>query len=360
MKVLLGMISWTGLIVCTAVACHTKETVTLNLEERVGKALFFDAALSRPAGQACATCHRPEKGFADTLSRPASEGAVKGLFSLRHSMTVSYAAFVPPLSYDKTDSVWVGGLFWDGRVNTLEEQAGEPFLNPLEMSAEQEWVVNQVRKAAYFPDLIKLYGKSDRVDSLYLFVSKALAAYERSVEINPFSSKFDAFVEGHEQLDASEQRGYELFKDKGMCAECHILEPDVRAGKILFTDHTYDNLGIPADTANPFYQLSAPYNPNGRDTLDLGLGGFLGDSLENGKFRVPTLRNIALTAPYGHNGYFRTLEDIIHFYNVRDVSSEYPPAEYPATVNREELGDLKLSPEEEADLVAFLRTLSDR
>lgn len=354
------MLGCVGLMLGFCVACRTKEVVSLSPEEQLGKALFFDVTLSCPEGQSCATCHRPEKGFADTLARPVSEGAVKGLFSMRHAMTIGYAAFVPPLRYDETDSVWVGGLFWDGRVNTLEEQAGEPFVNPLEMAAERAWVVSRVKKAAYFPELVDLYGKSDDVDTLYGFLTKALAAYERSAEVNPFSSKFDAFIEGHEPLTLSEQKGYELFKDKGMCAECHILESDARTGKILFTDHTYDNLGIPADTSNPFYKLSARYNPNGRDTLDLGLGGFLRDSRENGKFRVPTLRNVALTAPYGHNGYFRTLEDIVHFYNVRDVGSEYPPAEYPATVNQDELGDLKLTPQEEADIVAFLKTLSDR
>lgn len=349
-----------GIMICFTVVCCKQKRVELTPEEQLGKILFFDANLSCPVGQSCATCHRPEKGFADTLSRATSEGAVKGVFSLRHAMTISYAVFVPPLSYDKTDSVWVGGLFWDGRVNTLEEQAGEPLVNPLEMAADRKWVVDQVKKADYFSDLIKLYGQSDNVDSLYFFITKALAAYERSAEVSSFTSKFDAFMEGRERLTASEQRGYELFKDKGMCVECHIIEPDTKTGRILFTDHTYDNLGIPVNANSPFYKLTVPYNPYGRDTLDLGLGGFLRDSLEYGKFRVPTLRNVALTAPYGHNGYFQTLEDIVHFYNVRDVSLEYPPAEYPATVNKDELGDLKLSPEEEADIVAFLKILSDR
>ena len=92
--------------------------------------------------------------------------------------------------------------------------------------------------------------------------------------------------------------------------------------------------------------------------MDLGLGSQLRNPEEYGKFRVPTLRNIALTAPYGHNGYFKTLEEIVHFYNVRDVE-DFPPAEYPETVNKDELGNLGLSQEEEAAIVAFLRTLTD-
>ena len=136
------------------------------------------------------------------------------------------------------------------------------------------------------------------------------------------------------------------------------LDPDERAGKVLFTDHTYDNLGIPSNPGNPFFKVSAPYNTCGKDTMDLGLGSRLRDPEEYGKFRVPTLRNIALTAPYGHNGYFKTLEEIVHFYNVRDVE-DFPPAEYPETVNKDELGNLGLSQEEETAIVAFLRTLTD-
>lgn len=351
---------WGGLFLLLIVSCRKKDVGILTLEEKLGKAIFFDATLSRPSGMSCATCHRPERGFADTLSRVASEGAVKGLFTLRHSMTIAYSAFVPPLEYDQEEAAWVGGLFWDGRVNSLEEQAEEPFLNPLEMAADRFWVVEQARKSDYFPELLQLYGRTENTDTLYRFIARALAAYERSAEVNPFSSKFDAYHDGKEQLTEAEIRGMELFKVKGKCAECHIMDVDPRAGKILFTDHTYDNLGIPLNAANPFYRMPVAYNPCGRDTVDRGLGGFLGDTLYYGTFRVPTLRNIELTAPYGHNGYFQTLEDIVHFYNVRDVTDLYPPAEYPATVNKDELGDLKLTEAEEADIVAFLKTLTDR
>lgn len=331
----------------------------LTPEERLGKSLFFHAALSFPEGQSCATCHRPERGFADSLGREVSEGIAGGLFGMRNSMTISYAAFVPALTYDAAEETYIGGLFWDGRVNSLVEQAAEPFTNPLEMGAERRWVVEQTRKSRYFEELIRLYGPSENVDTLYGYITRAIAAYEQSAEVCPFSSKFDAWMEGKAELSEMELKGMDLFKDKGMCAECHVMEEDPRAGKILFTDHTYDNLGIPRNDGLLFYTMENEYGPCGRDTIDRGLGGFLGDSLHYGKFRVPTLRNIALTAPYGHNGYFATLEDIVHFYNVRDVSDEYPEPEYNATVNSEELGDLKLTPEEEAALVAFMKTLTD-
>lgn len=342
-----------------AVGCSRQPEYTLNAEEALGKKLFFDALLSDPQGQSCATCHRPERGFADTLGREVSEGVVKGLFGMRNSMSVAYAAYVPDLQYDAEEDTYVGGLFWDGRVNSVEEQAEEPFLNPLEMGAKKEWVVRQVKRAAYYPELIRLYGESQETDSVYAYITRALAAYEASEEVNPFSSKYDAYLSGKCQLTEREMKGMDLFKNKGMCAECHIMDPDPYAGKVLFTDHTYDNLGIPRNDKLVFYSLPAEYNPRGRDTVDLGLGGFLQDSLQYGKFRVPTLRNIALTAPYGHNGYFATLEDIVHFYNVRDVSDEYPVPEYPMTVNRDELGNLKLTPDEEACLVEFMKTLTD-
>ena len=144
-------------------------------------------------------------------------------------------------------------------------------------------------------------------------------------------------MQGKAIFTEAELHGMNLFGNKGMCAECHILNKDEYARRVLFTDY--------------FLWTS--------DSVDLGLGAIVNKEEENGKFRVPTLRNIALTAPYGHNGYFQTLEEIVHFYNVRDVSDEFPPAECPATVNRDELGNLGLTPKEEADLIAFMKTLTD-
>ena len=351
----------TGMIVCVALlfACQPDKQTGLNEKELLGKQLFFDENLSEPAGQSCATCHTAEKGFADIYSRVTSEGAVKGRFSNRNSITSAYACYVPPLHYSDEDETYVGGLFWDGRVNTLEEQAAQPFTNPLEMgNNDNEMVSEKVRRAGYYQDLVKIYGEPASNDSLFSYITNAIAAYERSAEMNPFTSKYDAWEAGKCELTAQEQLGLELFKEKGLCAECHILEPDERAGKVLFTDHTYDNLGIPSNPDNPFFTTPAPYNPCGRDTVDMGLGSTLKDITEAGKFRVPTLRNITLTAPYGHNGYFNTLEEIIHFYNVRDVE-EYPQPEFAATVNKDELGNLGLTPEEEAAIIAFLSTLTD-
>ena len=340
-------------------ACAPVTRTDLSEKELLGKRIFFDESLSEPAGQSCGTCHEPTKGFADKYGRITSEGAVKGLFSNRNSMTCAYVAYVPALHYNEEDETYVGGLFWDGRVNSLEEQAGQPFVNPLEMgNKDRKMVVEKFRNATYYPDFVRIYGVIVSCDSLYGKILDALAAYQRSIEVNPYTSKYDAYLEGRYELTGQEKEGLALFKEKGLCAECHVLDNDERAGRVLFTDHTYDNLGIPSNPDNPFFQVPAPYNTVGRDTMDLGLGAFLHDSTEFGKFRVPTLRNIALTAPYGHNGYFKTLEEIVHFYNVRDVE-EYPAPEYAETVNRDELGNLGLTPEEEAAIVAFMHTLTN-
>lgn len=341
-------------------ACNRDSDNIRGQKELLGRQLFHDTSLSEPAGQSCATCHTLEKGFADVESRSVSEGAVKGLYSQRNAMTVSYSMYIPNLYYDEKDETYVGGLFWDGRVHSLQDQAALPFLNPVEMgNHNKKMVVDKVKKTSYYPLLIRLYGDTENVDSIYSYVTDALAVYQSSDEVNPFSSKYDAYLEGNYSLTSQEKLGLELFENKGLCASCHILEPDSRAERILFTDHTYDNLGIPKNPNNPHYRVPSAYFLLSSDSVDLGLGIIVGNADENGKFRVPTLRNVELTAPYGHNGYFKTLEEIVHFYNTRDISDEFPSAEYPATVNKEELGNLKLTQEEETAIVAFMKTLTD-
>jgi cytochrome c peroxidase len=338
-----------------------KDKTSLDAKTSIGKKIFFDTSLSSPEGMSCATCHTPEKGFADTLSRMTSEGAVKGLFSNRNSMSVSYSMYVPPLHYSRKDHTYLGGLFWDGRARTLADQASKPFVNPVEMACKDDReVVSKVKKAPYYQQFLKIYSYPDDDQSIFSCITDALQRYEESSEINPFTSKFDAVMQRQETFTSSEARGLSLFEGKGKCAQCHVTTPDPKAHRPLFTDHTYDNLGIPRNEESHYYSMPPEINSAGHDYIDLGLGDIVKNPGENGKFRVPTLRNIALTAPYGHNGYFKTLEDIVHFYNVRDDGHSYPPAEYPETVNKEEMGALGLSKDEEADIVAFLKTLTDR
>jgi cytochrome c peroxidase len=162
-------------------------------------------------------------------------------------------------------------------------------------------------------------------------------------------------------LSKQELRGLKLFEDpgKGNCAACHPSTPGSMAPQALFTDFSYDNIGIPKNPENPFYALSPDLNPDGANFLDHGLATTLGDPSQDGRFRVPTLRNVGITPPYGHNGYFKDLKSIVQFYNTRDTDPMWPLPEIPGTVNRDELGHLGLTDGEIDDIVAFLQTLTD-
>ena len=341
-----------------------QEADTLSPKEQLGKLLFFDERLSEPPGQSCSTCHDPQVAFADPLtSLPVSKGARHGIYGSRNDMTISYSMYVPPLHYNTEEEVWTGGLFWDGRVNSLTEQAMGPPLNPLEMgNPDTITLAGKIRSLEYAKqfDLIYGVGALEDRDSAFYYMADALAAYERTKEVNPFSSKFDLWQKGMADLTEQEQRGFMLFvvESKGNCAACHPHTPLEDGTPALFTDFTYDNLGAPPNPENPFYLLGPEHNKEGYAFRDLGLGAFLDDPRENGKFRVPTLRNVAVTPPYLHNGVFKTLYQVVSFYNTRDVAP-WPEPEIKDNLNVDEMGDLGLTNQEVEDIVAFLETLTD-
>ena len=360
---------------CTTVSRNTvventrmKNVITVNsaftAKEHLGKFLFFEKSLSTPPGQDCSACHDPAVAFADPeLELPVSKGASPGLYGNRNDMTVAYSAFVPPLHYNQEEEVWVGGLFWDGRVNSLAEQAKGPPLNPLEMAnPDIETIHEKLRALEYVNLFTEVYGDQALTDPTTAFdnMADAIEAYEKTSEVNPFSAKYDYWLRGEVELSPQEQRGLILFEeeDKGNCAACHTSRPAEDGSPPLFTDFTYDNLGTPKNPENPFYFLSQDLNPEGLAFVDLGLGTTVKDPAQNGKFRVPTLRNVAVTSPYMHNGVFKTLFSVVSFYNTRDLA-EWPAPEVPENVNKEELGALGLTNQELEDLVAFLKTLSD-
>lgn len=362
-SVLFG-IALPGLLSQCADSSHKEASALLGPKEQLGKLLFFEESLSSPEGQSCATCHDPAVAFADPVTDlPVSRGAVHGLCGNRSDMTVSYSMYVPPLHYDSVKQAWVGGLFWDGRENSLEEQALVPPLNPLEMANRDiSSMADKIRDLAYSDQFEIIYGADalDHPDTAFHFMADALAAYERSAEVNPFSSKFDLWQRGESALTEQEQRGFMLFvvESKGNCAACHPHTPLEDGTPALFTDFTYDNLGVPANGENPFYLLDAKHNPEGFDYRDPGLAETVGDPAELGKFRVPTLRNVAITPPYLHNGVFKTLYQVVSFYNTRDVAPWQEP-ETSANLNVDDMGDLGLTNQEVEDIVAFLHTLTD-
>jgi cytochrome c peroxidase len=354
-----------SLVLVLVCACSLTPEEELSLSRKVGRALFMDDRLSEPAGQSCATCHDPARAFTDPRSTlfPTSPGADVRHFGVRSAPSVSYAAFSPAFQYVADDDTYQGGQFWDGRADTLEAQAKAPFLNPLEMAnPDAAAVVAKVRAADYAPLFRRRFGDAvfDDVDRAYGAIATAIADFERGPEVSPFSSKYDAFLRGEAELTEAEARGLALFNDprKGNCAACHPSEPSPDGTPPLFTDFTYDNLGIPRNPENPFYALPPDLNPDGAGYVDLGLGGPLKDPAQNGRFKVSTLRNVAVTAPYGHNGYFGDLRSVVDFYDTRDVKA-WPRPEVEETVNHDELGDLGLTDPEVNDLVTFLGVLTD-
>jgi cytochrome c peroxidase len=359
--------------------------------EELGKALFFDTDLSTPPGMSCAVCHAPETGFTGPDSDiNAVEAVYPGVIHTRAGNrkppTAAYGGESPLLHYDASEEVWVGGMFWDGRAtgwtlgDPLAEQALGPFLNTLEQNTPKaRLVVIKVRESIYADLFRQVWGPdslswTDDVAGTYERIGRSISAYESSAEVNPFSSKYDYYLAGQAELTEQESRGLELFEGKAMCSACHLSQPGPSGEPPLFTDFTYDNLGVPKNPANPFYAMPRRWNPDGADWVDAGLGGFLASAgypqeiyeSELGKQKVPTLRNVDLrpypgfVKAYAHNGVFKSLEEIVHFYNTRDVpAAMWPPPEVAANVNTDELGDLGLTPEEEAHIVAFMRTLSD-
>ncbi len=212
----------------------------------------------------------------------------------------SYAAYSPSFHLDGVTNSYVGGQFWDGRANSLEEQAMGPFLNALEMNnPDKAAVVNDVKNSMYASMFRSVYGANafDNVDTAYSLISKAIASYERTSLVNSFDSKFDKYKAGSTTLTAQESRGLKLFEGKAGCSSCHPSKPGPYATKALFTDFGYDNVGVPKNPNNPFYSLSPEFNPAGAAYIDYGLGGRLGDAAQNGSSKHPACEHRS-TAPY--------------------------------------------------------------
>jgi cytochrome c peroxidase len=374
-----------------------------------GEKLFFDKNLSNPEGQACAACHSPEVGWTgldEQVNKTGGvyPGAMSQRFGNRKPNSAAYASLSPVFhAFIENEKVlFAGGNFWDGRAtghrlgNPAADQAQGPFLNPVEQNiADAKSLVEKVCRSEY-SSLFKKAGNdiwkekdicnSTDVNLQYGIIGIAIAAFENSEKVNQFSSKYDNYLKGKVKLTPSEQKGFELFRGKAKCANCHTTESVKDGVPPLFTDFSFDNLGLPKNPQNPWYSMDTTLNKEGMNWIDPGLAGFLQEmpqyamfADENfGKHQVPTLRNVdkrphsGFIKAYGHNGYFKSLEEIVHFYNTRDVlpSSEsvsdpkpgvncWPEPEVKENMNKTELGNLGLTPDEESAIVEFMKTLSD-
>ena len=339
----------------------------------VGKELFFDQNLSSNGNQSCASCHDPAAGFADpdvTAAAPVSEGSVPGQFGNRNAPTAAYSSLVPQFASQLTQTVdltvsnFQGGQFLDGRASSLMEQAKAPFLNPVEMNnSDKADVVSKVQNAAYADDFIEVFGANafNDVDQAYDNIAAAIAMFESSSEMNPFTSKFDAVMAGNASFTASEQRGFDLFKGPvAKCANCHTV--DTPAAGSLFTDFNYYNIATPVNVDNPAYVANNSFRDGG-----LGNSPAISDpdeqTAEQGKFRTPTLRNVELTEPYMHNGVYATLTDVIRHYDISATDSLFFEPEVENDIANElnyhtDMG-LGLSMQDYTDLENFMLTLTD-
>jgi cytochrome c peroxidase len=284
----------------------------------------------------------------------------------RNAPSLTYAALTPLLRRD-ADGVYAGGLFHDGRARDLADQAGQPILNPLEMGMpDAAAVVARVNENPAYTSTLRELGAADSM-AAFETVRAALAAFEQTALFEPYDSRYDRSLRGEATLTAQEELGRMLFfSSLANCSSCHVLDQAAARAREPFTSFRYLNIGVPAN--------AAVRAVNGHTRTDRGLrdNPAVADDATAGKFRVPTLRNVAVTAPYMHNGVFRELGTVLFFYNQYlalnernatnpETGRRWEPPEVPATVDRERLrAGQPLDDARIAALIAFLRTLTDQ
>ena len=345
-------------------------------EEGLGQVLFFDVNLSKNRTQSCSTCHEPETAFVDDrengIKKMASLGDDLKSLGDRQAPTVSYAKFSPKFYFDSKKGFYVGGQFWDGRASTLEDQAGGPPLNPIEMGLKDEKeVVNRLKESdVYVQSFKKIYGddifSSD--EKAFLSMTKALASFEKTDIFSPFDSKYDRYLKGEYDLTPLEDLGMSIFfsNNNNSCSTCHVLKGEGKAGE-TFTNYEFHNIGVPIN-----YELR---EKNGVKEKDLGL--LANENIKNeankneqiGRYKTPTLRNVAVTSPYMHNGVFKDLRTVVEFYdkyNNKDrvlnpeTQKPWDEAEHKDTISLKELKANAQNDRKIDALVAFMKLLTDK
>jgi cytochrome c peroxidase len=431
----------------------------MNQVRVLGKLLLFDKNLSVNRNEACSFCHMPSTDFTGPISilnmtTVAYPGSVRHRFGHRKPQSYTYAPFYPALLYNQTQQDFYGGNFWDLRAtgyrlqSPAAEQAQNPPVDPNEMGMpDTACVVRRLSQSAYKPLFEIVWGgqafaitwpaeveqvcikpgpasaddpfpvhlsKEDRgrSNSAYDQFALAIATYEASPDVSPFSSKFDYALANPDKpvLTPDELAGWNLFRGRAMCNTCHLDGTENTAKQRnpspagprnaasvapLFTDFTSTNLGLPRNPAIPYYSESQPdqygyaADPAGAGFTDRGVGDFLrgpeninsewkqyADSFD-GKFQTSTLRNVDkrpspdFVKAYMHNGYLKSLKEVVHFYNTRDTLGRcktandpgrkvscWPAPEVSQNLNTT-IGRLGLTDKEEDQIVAFMKTLTD-
>lgn len=346
----------------------------LKQKEQLGRMLFFDANLSANKTQSCSTCHNPATGFVDkrvTRSNGiASLGDDNHSFGNRNAPTAGYAQLSPKFYFDKKTNQYLGGQFWDGRAATLADQAKGPPLNPIEMGmVSEQQIMQRLKKNDYYKTTFKeIYGKDIWKNSKawYAALANAIQSFEETDFFAPFDSKYDRFLRGEYELTVLEDLGRSLFFSNANvnCSTCHKLKQE-DAKHEPFTNFQYHNIGVPSNAELMKLNKLKP------DFIDHGLleNPAVSDAAEDGKFKTPTLRNIAVTSPYMHNGVFKDLRTVILFYDKYnnpertlnpETNKPWAAPEVAKTVNLKDLKAKKLTERKVDALVAFLKTLTDK
>jgi len=350
---------------------------TIDSVEEIGRSLFFDKNLSKSRSQACATCHVPEFGFVDprynNSGKALSLGEDGRSFGSRNAPTLSYAAFTPDFSLTK-EGHYIGGQFYDGREKDLVSQAKMPILTATEMGMpSKESVIARLQEN---PDYIvafkRFYGENIFEDSnlAYNVMTNSIAAFERTELFAPFDSKYDRHLRGEYTMTSLEELGMTLFFSQQFtnCNICHQLKPTPNQEGETFSNYQYHNIGVPAN------KKARHLNGMADGHIDRGLldNPAVDDAKQAGKFKVPTLRNVAVTSPYMHNGVFKDLPTVVKFYNKynsKSLKQQVNPEtgehwQQPEVAENLSLKELETGPSLEEKrinaLVAFMKTLTDR
>ena len=346
---------------------------TFGEDRRSRKSALLRQDSFESAGMACVSCHSPETGYSYPIPGRTgiAPGIVSGRFGDRRPPSIAYAAYLPTgiPHYDVKVGAYVGGLFWDGRVTDAYSQAKVPFRSPNEMNncgrgiETVSFIVKKIKKGSCAARFIDAFGPGvfkQPAAKVYELAAKAIVAFEKSNQVAPFTSKYDAWRMGKATLTDEELLGMRLatgtmngrpdgfpFRKLAHCTDCHSVSADYRTGPDIFTNSCYANLGVPRNLKNPYYKsIDAKLNPDGYNHegdayVDLGLGAFLypalglppgdlaeGDPLHiNGAFKAPSLRNVdkrpfpGFEKSYMHNGAFKSLKEVVHFYNSRNLTT---------------------------------------
>ncbi|MBJ6612135.1 MAG: methylamine utilization protein MauG [Candidatus Thiothrix moscowensis] len=342
----------------------------------LGEKLFSDVNLSKNRTQSCATCHNPEHGFVDNRSTSVGKAVSLGddgkSLGDRNAPTAAYASLSPDFHQNKQGK-YVGGQFLDGREKDLAGQAGGPPTNPLEMGMpDKPAVVERLKEnAAYVSAFKQLFGDTvfEQPEVAYAAMAESLAAFEKTDRFAPFDSKYDRYLRGEVELTDQESLGESLFFSNQFtnCNRCHQLKAFPGSEGETFSNYEYHNLGVPT------HQAVREANGKGKDFVDKGLREHpdVKDDKETGKFKVPTLRNVAITGPYMHNGVFNDLKTVVLFYDQFNNSErklnpetgkpwDAPEVDENLALKEKDFQAPALKDSEVDALVAFMQTLTDQ